>query len=284
MWELWQIILFLSIIGLMVGFISGFFGVGACFLMVPSMLIVFYYGFDFLDPIAIKIAFGTNMAVVVPTALSGYLGHESTDTETVFPKKDWNSFALGVVIGGIIGSIFAFLVLGVFLKIIFGFLCFIGAWRFLRAKPLPIDELPEHDIKVLFGAGAGSGTFAHFAGIGGGLVYIPVLNTGLKYPIKRTISISLKTMVVGSSVGAASFILLGLTIQGLNWPLLTFGFFNLFCFIALAITSIPMARVGAKYSKKTDAKRFKPLLAALYTFIGIWLLLTSFGIIPLTPQ
>lgn len=154
----------------------------------------------------------------------------------------------------------------------------------MKAKPLPVDELPEHDFKVLFGAGTGSGTFAHFAGIGGGLVYIPILNTGLKYPIRRTISISLKTMVVGSLVGAISFIILGSTIQESDWPLLSFGFFNLICFIALAISSIPMARVGARYSKKTDPKHLKPLLASLYIFIGFWILLTSFGIIPLTPQ
>ncbi|MHA1149036.1 MAG: sulfite exporter TauE/SafE family protein [Promethearchaeota archaeon] len=283
MWELWQIILFLLIIGLIVGLISGYFGVGACFLMVPSMLITFYLGFGFLDPVAIKIAFGTNMAVVVLTALSGHLGHESSETDTEFPKKDWDRFALGVIIGSIIGSVLAFLVPGVVLKIIFSLLCFIGAWRFLQAKPLPVDTLPEHDFKVLFGAGAGSGAFAHFAGIGGGLVYVPMLNTILKYPIKRTISISLKTMVVGSSIGAISFILLGLSVQESDWPILTFGFFNLICYLALVITSIPMARVGAKYSKKTNAKRFKPYLAILYVFIGIWLLLTSFEVIPLTP-
>ncbi|MHA1369119.1 MAG: sulfite exporter TauE/SafE family protein [Promethearchaeota archaeon] len=283
MWQIWLIFVFLVLIGLAVGFISGFFGVGACFLMVPSILIVLYYGFDFLDYNSIKIAFGTNMSVVVITALSGHFGHESTSPDTKFPNWDWNRFALGVAIGSVIGSIFAYLVPGMILKIVFAILCFIGAWRFLTAKPRPVTQLPKNSASALITAGLGAGSFAHFAGIGGGLVYVPTLNTILKYPIKRTISISLKTMVVGSSVGAISFILLGASVQESSWPLGTLGYFNVICFIALSLTSVPMARVGAKVSEKLSSKKFKPLLAVLYTFIGIWLLLTTLGVIPLTP-
>jgi len=132
-------------------------------------------------------------------------------------------------------------------------------------------------------AGLGAGSFAHFAGIGGGLVYVPMLNTILKYPIKRTISISLKTMVVGSSVGAISFILLGSSVQETSWSLGTFGYFNIICFTALSLTSVPMARVGAKVSEKVSSKKFKPILAILYAFVDVWLLMTTLGVIPLTP-
>ena len=65
-------IIALLLTGIAVGFASGLLGVGGCFIMVP----VQYWALTSIgvDPtIAIRIAFGTNLLVVLPTALSG--GH-----------------------------------------------------------------------------------------------------------------------------------------------------------------------------------------------------------------
>ncbi|NLI33635.1 MAG: sulfite exporter TauE/SafE family protein, partial [Deltaproteobacteria bacterium] len=60
----------LLLTGMGVGFASGLLGVGGCFIMVP----VQFWALKSIgvDPtIAIRIAFGTNLLVVLPTALSG---------------------------------------------------------------------------------------------------------------------------------------------------------------------------------------------------------------------
>jgi len=67
-------IIALLITGLGVGFVSGMLGVGGCFIMVP----VQYWALTSIgvDPtIAIRIAFGTNLLVVLPTAFSGAMTH-----------------------------------------------------------------------------------------------------------------------------------------------------------------------------------------------------------------
>ena len=67
-------ILSLLVTGIGVGFASGLLGVGGCFIMVPVQFwVLASMGID--PTIAIKIAFGTNLAVVLPTALSGAIGH-----------------------------------------------------------------------------------------------------------------------------------------------------------------------------------------------------------------
>ena len=67
-------VLWLLIAGAGVGFINGLFGVGGCFLMVPTMFFLFK-GMGVPVDTAMKVALGTNMAVVVPTALSGVFRH-----------------------------------------------------------------------------------------------------------------------------------------------------------------------------------------------------------------
>jgi len=57
--------------GAAVGLVSSFFGVGACFITVPVTIFVFEVYMGCPPQLAPLIAFGTNMAVVVPTALSG---------------------------------------------------------------------------------------------------------------------------------------------------------------------------------------------------------------------
>ena len=61
--------------------------------------------------------------------------------------------------------------------------------------------------------GPGSGFVAHFLGIGGGLVYAPALNTILGIPIHQGVALSQATMVIGSSVGALTFVILSLIRQ-----------------------------------------------------------------------
>ena len=56
------------------GFVSGMLGVGGCFIMVPVQYWILT-SMGVSAKTAILTAFGTNLMVVIPTALSGALGH-----------------------------------------------------------------------------------------------------------------------------------------------------------------------------------------------------------------
>lgn len=78
-----------GLIGILSGIASGLFGVGGGIVMVPAM--VFFLKMD------IKIAVGTSLAVIIPTALTGTLKHLSLG------NVDWR-VALSLVPTAMCGS------------------------------------------------------------------------------------------------------------------------------------------------------------------------------------
>ena len=261
-------VIWLLVAGVGVGFVNGMFGVGGCFLMVPTMFYLFK-GLGVPVDTAMKISLCTNMAVVVPTALSGVLRHARIKQFSL--SHYWN-FAIPVGVGSVVGSGIAVFVPGAVLKTLFGVLCLVGAVRFITAKPRPVDEMPPVEKRKFWSTGAGSGFVAHFLGIGGGLVYLPALNTILGVPIHQGVALSQATMVVGSSVGALTFIILGLFRNLTNLPALSLSYFNAVAWLSLVVTSIPMAQVGAIVAHKLSSKWLKLLLAILYVYVGLKLI------------
>ena len=261
-------IILLLIAGAGVGFANGLFGVGGCFLMVPVMFYVFKSMGVPVD-LAMKTALCTNMAVVVPTALSGALRHARIKR---FSWPHYWNFAIPIGIGSLVGSGIAVFVPGGTLKVLFGVLCIIGAWRFMTARPTPVDEMPPVEPSRFWPAGFGAGFVAHFLGIGGGLVYVPTLNTLLRVPIHQTVALSQATMVVGSSVGALTFFVLGFMRIAAELPAWSLSYFNLAAWLLLVVTSIPLAQLGAIVAHKLTPKRLKAFLALLYVYIGLKLI------------
>jgi len=135
-----------------------------------------------------------------------------------------------------------------------------------------VDVMPPVEQSRFWPASFGSGFVAHFLGIGGGLVYVLSLNTILGVPIHQSVALSQATMVIGSSVGALTFLILGLFRNLTDLPSLSLGYFNLVAWLALVVTSIPLGQVGAIAAHKLSARRLKFLLALLYIYVGLKLI------------
>ena len=184
-------IAFMLLAGSLVGLVSSFFGVGACFIMVPVMIYCFETYMGTSASLSPLIAFGTNMAVVVPTALSGALRHrrELAKRGLPFPSRHYAYFAVPVGVGSFMGALAAFTFYhyyprsaGIVLKTLFGLFCLFGAYRFMKARPIPIKEMPSPSLPKYAASGLLAAVAAHFIGIGGGIIYMPVLNAFLSIP------------------------------------------------------------------------------------------------------
>ncbi len=108
--------LFAALIGLMGGVASGLFGVGGGIVMVPAIL--FFLKMD------IKVAVGTSLAVIVPTAIIGVIKHSQLG------NVDWRlalMLAPTAILGGFIGSSLTKIISSANLKSGFGaFLILVG--------------------------------------------------------------------------------------------------------------------------------------------------------------
>ena len=132
-------IIILLVTGLGVGFIGGLLGVGGGFIMVPIQYMVFI-GMGVPADVAIKLAFGTNLAVVLPAAVSGMWLHNKKGA--VFWKATivMGSFGMVAAYGG---AALAAHIAGEALKIAFGVIILVAVVGMLTARLALVEREPN---------------------------------------------------------------------------------------------------------------------------------------------
>ena len=258
-----QYVLALLLTGIGVGFVSGMLGVGGCFIMIP---VQYWVLTDMgVDPtVAIRVAFGTNLLVVLPTALSGAIGHHKK--EAVLWKA---AIVLGIT-GAISSSLGAFAAShlpGKVLKTIFGIAILGGAIRMLTAKPPKIEERPLENVFTYVLWGMPLGFACGLIGIGGGVLMVPVMVVFLRFNMHQAVGTSTAMMIFTSIGGVISYIFEGLNVNGL--PNYSIGYVNLLQWILLAGTSIPMAQVGVRAAHKLPARKLKYIFIAVMVYMAL---------------
>ena len=253
----------LLLTGLGVGFASGLLGVGGCFIMVPVQYwILTASGFD--PSIAIRTAFGTNLLVVLPTAISGAYGHH---------KKGAVLWKAGVTLGitgavaSALGAFVASNLPGKILTTIFGLAILGGAVRMLTAKPPKIEEKSSESLLTYVLWGLPLGFACGLIGIGGGVLMVPVMATILRFKMHSAVGISTAMMIFTSIGGAISYMIDGLNATGL--PPYSIGYVNLLQWILLAGTSVPMAQVGVRVAHRLPAKKLKYIFIAVMIYMAL---------------
>jgi len=256
-------IIVLLITGASVGFASGLLGVGGCFIMVPVQFwALTSIGVD--STIAIRIAFGTNLAVVLPTALSGAIGHS---------RKKAVQWKAGIVLGlsglagAFLGGFFAAHISGNILKIGFGSAILAGAIRMLTAKPPKVDKEPIDNVVNFILWGFPLGILSGIIGIGGGVLMIPVMVLALGFNMHKAVGTSTALMIFTSIGGILSYIINGLKVSPL--PPYSLGYVNFLQWVLLAGLSVPMALVGVKAAHKLPAKQLKYLFIIVMIYMGL---------------
>lgn len=256
-------IIALLVTGLGVGFASGLLGVGGCFIMVP----VQFWALKSIgvDPtIAIRIAFGTNLLVVLPTALSGALTHHRKGAVI------WKAgVTLGITgaMGAFGGASIAAHLPGKVLTWAFGLAVILGGTRMLTVKPPRIIDEPSDSMAAYILWGFPLGIVSGIIGIGGGVLMIPIMVFSLKFKIHQAVGTSTALMIFTAAGGALSFLINGLGIEGL--PPYSTGYLNWLQWILLAGCSIPLAVVGARVAHLLPAKQLKYLFILVMLYMGL---------------
>ncbi|MDZ7580831.1 MAG: sulfite exporter TauE/SafE family protein [Deltaproteobacteria bacterium] len=184
-------IIALLITGIGVGFASGLLGVGGCFIMVP----VQFWALKSIgvDPtIAIRIAFGTNLLVVLPTAFSGAMAHHK---KGAVRWKAGVTFGIAGALGAFGGAFIASHLPGKVLTTAFGIAVILGAIRMLTAKPPKITDEPSDSLTAFILWGIPLGIVSGIIGIGGGVLMIPIMVYFLKFKMHQAVGTSTALMI-----------------------------------------------------------------------------------------
>lgn len=246
------------------GFASGLLGIGGGFAMVPVMYSVIR-AMGFPD-IAMKVALGTSLLVILPTAMSGAWRHNKKKAVRWKTALVLGLCGLG---GGLAGSTLATHLPERALKTGFGGLVLaIAIWMGLGMMPKLAKQRaePKDNPRLLPALGFPIGMVSGLTGLGGGALIVPALVLALDFPMHMAIGTSVTAIILTSLGGIIGYIVHGIGVPSLPYSI---GYINLLMWLCLAGMSVPLAQLGAKTAHALPAKQLRYIFIALMVYIGL---------------
>lgn len=234
-------------VGLFVGAISGFFGVGGGMLLNPILLTI---GFDIKSAIAIS---------VVQMVLSSINGSYINYKKGILAINDGIWVGIGGILGAILGSYFTDIMSPNALKITLFSITLFALLRIYFSKPY--DENREANkiaSYILFFIGFFIGVIAMMLGIGGSVLLMPILVGFLHYSTKNAATAGL-FFVVFSSLTGLIYRVLNNTFDKLH--------LNIEVVLAVAVSAIFGVVIGIKFKDRVSHEWHKKLLVLMYLVI-----------------
>jgi len=242
----------LILVGLFVGALSGFFGVGGGMILIPILLLI---GFN------IKAAIGMSVVQMLFSSIYGsYINYRKGKLE--INEGLWVGF--GGIAGGVIGAHFTDILPKEALQYIFLALVLFAFIRVVSAKT-PVEGVEEkrfNKLTLLF-IGFIVGTIAMMLGVGGSVMLTPILIGFLHMPSKKAATAGL-FFVVFSSISGTVYKLLAGTFENLH--------LDLHFVIAIGLAASFGVVIGLKLKDKIKDTHHKLSMVAMYLVILIMLI------------
>jgi len=256
-------IIILLVTGVIVGFAAGLLGLGGGFLMTPVQYMV-YSSMGLPSDIATKMAFGTTLLVILPTAASGAWAHHRHGAVWWRPAIFMGIFTF---VGSLAGATIAANIPGNILRIAFGIIAIGASIRMVTAKMPAVEQEPRSNPWLWAAIALPLGLLTGFLGVGGGIIIIPIMVLVLRFRLHTAVATSLAMMLLTASGGAIGYIINGMKVPGL--PPYSLGYVNLIAFGILAVSSIGLARFGALAAHKIPAKKLNYIFSAVIFIMGL---------------
>jgi len=252
--------------GTVVGFASGLLGSGGGFIMTPVQYSIFT-NMGISTDIAIKLAFGTSLLVILPTVVSGAWRHH---------KRGAVRWKAAIIMGscGFMSSFggveIADILPGTWLKMVFGAVVLASGVRMLISKPRESEQVPKENPWLLAAWAIPIGIVTGMTGLGGGVVAVPIMVLALKFKMHNAVATSLAMIIFTSTGGVIGYIIKGLGIPDL--PAYSIGYVNLQAWFLLAVTSIGMAQVGVMVAHRLPARQLRWIFTAVMFYVALRML------------
>jgi len=230
----------LSILGVVVGTLSGFFGIGGGTVSVPLLL---YLGFGIKEAIGISV-----MQMLAGSLMAAYI-HQKNKTYTI---SDIKYFGFGGLIGAAIGGLLVKVLDASILEWTFLGMVAFTLGRLALSSPQPTR--PEVVNRPLYGLiGSIIGMFSGMLGVGGSILMTPILVSFMGFELKKASAIGLFFVMFTSISALVTFAILGM----LNW----------YAGAVMAGSSLAGIGLGIWLLNKVHLRHYKQTLVVFYIFI-----------------
>ena len=266
--------LLLLILGLLVGLLSSFFGVGGGVLIVPG-LYLFYPTVDH------QVVIGTSLFVILCNSIINAINLKKQHCITTIDKKVILNLGIAMVFGALTGSYLTSYFPKQTIKLVFGIVLILISIKHvlsLKAEALINASKPKAKSSFLLRLfGMFGGLISGLTGIGGGAIIVPTLIYLVRIPIKIVSFYSNILMIFSTSTGVIFYIqLLNKRAPVPELQGFQVGALNLALAFFLILGALISSSSGGKLSAQVSPKRSKLLFASLLFIIGIRLIISSF--------
>lgn len=232
----------LAFFGILVGFSSGFFGIGGGTILVPSLI---YLGYD------IKMAIGISVMQMIFSSMFGsYVNYKAG----VLQFNSGLFLGFGALFGAALSGPIVNYLPQIALLIMFAITLALSIYKFFTA-PLEPKSVPNESKIVLFIVGVIIGAIAISTGTGGAIFLTPALVGFMNWDIRKAVGTTLFFIIFGSISGFISLSANGLV----DYPA---GF-------AVGLGSLAGVYFGVKVSHKVSKTVQKRALLILYIIMFI---------------
>lgn len=248
-------------IGSLAGFLSGLFGIGGGFVVVPALLYMFsYFGASKAD--AMQMAVSTSLAAMIFTASSSAFSHSKKE------GFDWRlvkEMAPGVVLGAVVGAFFASKLPSAYLKKIFAvFAVLFGVYFYWTANHFQKEGKIKKTASKLFLSGGFIGALSSILGLGGGVITVPVL-IAFNTNVRTAISTSAATSFLIAISGALTYFLTAKLADRAS-------VLNVQAALSIGVASFFLAPLGAHFAYKIPSSILKKIFGVFLVIAGVIML------------
>jgi uncharacterized protein len=230
----------LILLGIFVGTLSGFFGIGGGTVSVPILL---YMGFGIKEAIGISV-----MQMVAGSMMAAWIHHK----KQTYVVNDVKYFGYGGILGAAIGGYLITVLDATILEWLFLSIVAFTLGRLVLSNPVPTR--PEVINRPLYTTiGGGIGVFSGMLGVGGSILMTPILVSFMGFTLKKASAVGLFFVMFTS---ASAFI-----------TLLWLGMINLYAGLSMAVSSLLGIIMGIWLLNLVKISRYKHILVLFYLFI-----------------
>ena len=254
-------ILLTLLIGAIIGFSAGMFGVGGALLSTPLLRL--------LLGMPAVLAVATPLPAAIPAAISGSIIYARQ--KMVRFDIAWRTLVVAFPLTAV-GALLTGQTPDAVLMVLTGLVLIWSAWSFIergwqigkrgKTQPHPADS-PNQAGAMMYGAGALSGFLSGFLAIGGGIVLGPAFMNVAKLPTKTAVATSLFCVACVSVPNTITHGLEG----NIDWP----------TGLLLCCTSIPCSMLGARLATRLHSATLERIYGALvmafavgFTIWSLW--------------